>query len=166
MTPNPEATGTSTAFLSQKLPPFLAIRFPSLFLIRFTRKTKRVSHCWVSLSVRACWSSFTPKETAAFALSAHEEQPREKEEAMKKDNPAVTPKLDADPDMLDEYDFSGGKRGMYAERYAQGTNLVALSPDIAAVFPDSESVNDALRTLVRAARRSVKPKPRKKRQAA
>ena len=64
--------------------------------------------------------------------------------------------------MLEEYDFSRGRRGVYAERYAQGTNLVALSPDIAAVFPDSESVNDALRTLVRAAHRSVKPMPRKK----
>lgn len=82
---------------------------------------------------------------------------------MKKDNPAITPEMDTDPEMLEEYDFSGGKRGVYAERYAQGTNLVALSPDIAAVFPDSESVNDALRTLVRAARRSVKPKPRQKR---
>ena len=84
---------------------------------------------------------------------------------MKKDNPAA-PELSADAEILEEYDFSSGKRGVYAERYAQGTNLVALSPDIAAVFPDSESVNDALRILVRAARRSVKPKPRKKQQAA
>ena len=71
----------------------------------------------------------------------------------------------ANPKMLEEYDFSSGKRGVYAERYAQGTSLVALSPDVAAVFPDSEAVNDALRTLVRAARRSVKPKPCKKQQA-
>ena len=69
----------------------------------------------------------------------------------------------SDPEMLDEYDFRGGRRGVYAERYAQGTNLVALAPDIAAVFPDSESVNEALRTLVRAVRRSIKPEPRKKR---
>ena len=72
----------------------------------------------------------------------------------------------SDPDMLAEYDFRGGKRGVYAERYAQGTNLVALSPDIIAVFPDSESVNEALRTLVKAARRSIKSTPRKKREAA
>ncbi len=84
---------------------------------------------------------------------------------MKKDNP-TTPEVDTGPEMLDEYDFRGGKRGVYAERYAQGTNLVALSPDVAAVFPDSKSVNDALRTLVRAAQRSVKPKPRKKREVA
>lgn len=67
--------------------------------------------------------------------------------------------------MSDEYDFRGGRRGVYAERYAQGTNLVALSPDVAAVFPDSESVNEALRTLVRVARRSIKPAQRSSRGA-
>jgi len=36
-----------------------------------------------------------------------------------------------DPDMLNEYDFRGGRRGVYAERYAQGTNLVVLAPDVA-----------------------------------
>jgi len=71
-----------------------------------------------------------------------------------------------DPEMLDEYDFRGGRRGVYAEQYAQRTNLVALSPDIAAVFPDSEAVNAALRTLVRAARRSVKPGQRNTRETA
>ena len=52
-----------------------------------------------------------------------------------------------DPDMLDEYDFSGGVRGKYAERYARGTNVVVLDPDVAEVFPNSESVNEALRAL-------------------
>ncbi len=74
--------------------------------------------------------------------------------------------VNPDPDMRGEYDFREGRRGVYAERYSQGTNLVALSPDIAAVFPDSESVNAALRTLIRAAQRSIKPEPRKKREAA
>lgn len=71
-----------------------------------------------------------------------------------------------DLDMREEYDFSRGRRGVYAERYAQGTNLIALAPDMAAVFPDSEAVNDALRTLVKAARRSVKQEPRKSSKAA
>ncbi len=79
---------------------------------------------------------------------------------------AVSPEVSPDPDMLNEYDFRGGRRGVYAERYAQGTNLVALAPDVAAVFPDSDAVNEALRTLVRAARRSVKPGPRKSREVA
>jgi len=83
---------------------------------------------------------------------------------VKKDKFSTAPEADAE--MLEEYDFSGGRRGVYAERYAQGTNLVALAPDIAAVFPNSEAVNDALRTLVRAAQRSVEPQPRKERKTA
>lgn len=61
-----------------------------------------------------------------------------------------------DPDMLDEYDFSKGVRGKYAKRYAEGTNIVVLSPDVAQVFPNSESVNEALRVLVKVARQKVK----------
>ena len=64
-----------------------------------------------------------------------------------------------DPDMLDEYDFSKGVRGKYAKRYAEGTNIVVLSPDVAQVFPDSESVNEALRVLVKVARQKVKKVP-------
>lgn len=51
-------------------------------------------------------------------------------------------------DMLDEYEFSGGVRGKYSERYAEGNNVVVLSPDVAKVFPNSESVNRALRKLI------------------
>ena len=77
--------------------------------------------------------------------------------------PDVSPRLaKSDPDKLEEYDFRGGRRGVYAERYAEGTNLVALAPDVLEVFPDSESVNEALRTLVRAARRSVRPRPERR----
>ncbi len=46
-----------------------------------------------------------------------------------------------------EYDFSGGVRGKYAARYAEGSNVVVLDPDLADVFPNSESVNRALRAL-------------------
>ncbi len=65
-------------------------------------------------------------------------------------------KAKGDPDMLAEYDFSQGVRGKYAERYARGTNVVVLSPDVAEFFPDSKAVNMALRSLVDIARRSVK----------
>ena len=58
--------------------------------------------------------------------------------------------------MPDEYDFSKGVRGKYAKRYAQGTNVVVLAPDVAAVFPDADSVNEALRTLVHIARKTGK----------
>ena len=61
-----------------------------------------------------------------------------------------------DPDMLEEYDFSKGVRGKYAKRYAEGTNVVVLSPDVAQFFPDSESVNEALRALIKIAHRRTK----------
>jgi hypothetical protein len=64
------------------------------------------------------------------------------------------PKSKRDPDMLDEYDFSKGVRGKYAKRYAERTNVVVLAPDVAAMFPDAESVNEALRALVQIARRN------------
>jgi hypothetical protein len=53
--------------------------------------------------------------------------------------------------MKQEYDFSKGVRGKYFKRYQAGSNVVILDPEIAAVFKDSESVNDALRSLIKAA---------------
>ena len=51
-------------------------------------------------------------------------------------------------DMLDEYDFSGGVRGKYAQRYREGTNIVRLDDDVAELFPNSEKVNEALRSFI------------------
>lgn len=54
-----------------------------------------------------------------------------------------------------EYDLptlKGGVRGKYATRYRAGTNLVLLSPDVAEYFPDEQSVNTALRTLIHVAK--------------
>ena len=65
-------------------------------------------------------------------------------------------KTGRDPDMLDEYDFSNGVRGKYAQRFAAGSNVVVLSPDVAEVFPDSASVNEALRMLIKIAHEEVK----------
>ena len=53
--------------------------------------------------------------------------------------------------MRPEYDLSkleGGVRGKYLTRYRAGTNLVLLSPDVAAHFPDEKAVNAALRALI------------------
>jgi len=63
----------------------------------------------------------------------------------------MSAKSDAD-DLREEYVFTPeqlrqGVRGKYAERYAQGTNLVPLDPDVAEVFPDAAAVNQALRAL-------------------
>lgn len=51
------------------------------------------------------------------------------------------PNEERDPEMLDEYDFSSGVRGKYAARFARGSHVVVLDPDVARVFTDSESVN-------------------------
>jgi len=57
-------------------------------------------------------------------------------------------KMRNDPDLLEEYDFSRGVRGKYAKRCAEGSNVVVIDPDIAEYFPDHESVNESLRSLV------------------
>ena len=46
------------------------------------------------------------------------------------------------------YDFTKGVRGKYAERYAAGTNIVLLEPDVAQAFPTARAVNQALRELL------------------
>jgi hypothetical protein len=55
---------------------------------------------------------------------------------------------------LTEDQLREGTRGRYADRYAAGVNLIRLDPDVAAVFPDSQSVNEALRALAEIIRRS------------
>jgi hypothetical protein len=59
-------------------------------------------------------------------------------------------------DMIAEYDFSSGLRGKYAKRYARGSNVVRLEPDVAKVFPTAEAVNDSLRALAGILRRRSK----------
>ena len=49
--------------------------------------------------------------------------------------------------MRPEYDFSKGVRGVTAARYAQGTNIVVIDPQVLDVFPDSDAVNETLRAL-------------------
>jgi len=59
-----------------------------------------------------------------------------------------------DDELRPEYDLSqlkGGVRGKYASKYKEGTNLILLSPDVAEVFKDNESVNEALRLLMKIA---------------
>jgi hypothetical protein len=60
--------------------------------------------------------------------------------------------------MRSEYDFKTLKfvgRGIYAERYRSGTNVVLLDPDVRAAFPDDESVNEALRVIAKAAKQQA-----------
>lgn len=61
--------------------------------------------------------------------------------------------------MLSNYNFSKGKRGKYARQYAAGTNIIVLAPDVAKIYKDADTVNEALRALAKIA-------VRKKRQVA
>ena len=54
---------------------------------------------------------------------------------------------DKDPDMRNEYDFTGAVVGKYSARFAEGTNVVVLDPDVAKIFTDSASVNRTLRAI-------------------
>ncbi|MDQ3130390.1 MAG: hypothetical protein M3Q99_06470 [Acidobacteriota bacterium] len=57
-------------------------------------------------------------------------------------------KQNEEVEMLDEYDFTGGVRGKYVDRLTNRKNVITLEPDVAEVFTDSESVNQALRGLL------------------
>ena len=79
-------------------------------------------------------------------LSAPERRASEKEDFMKKAR-------EKNSEMLREYDFSRGARGKYARRYAKGSNIVILDPDVAKVFPNADAVNSSLRSLAEIIRR-------------
>ena len=55
-----------------------------------------------------------------------------------------------DDNPREEYEFSDGERGKYAARFAEGSNVVVLDPDVADKFKNSKAVNEALRSLVKA----------------
>ena len=64
-----------------------------------------------------------------------------------------------DDDLRPEYDLSqltGGVRGKYYERATAGTTLVLLERDVAAAFPDAQTVNQALRALIKVANAQVR----------
>jgi hypothetical protein len=68
-------------------------------------------------------------------------------------------RLDPDRDTLQpEYDFSKAVRGGTAARYAKGTNVVILDPELRELFPTSEAVNEALRELAAIAKRAGRVK--------
>jgi len=65
-------------------------------------------------------------------------------------------------EILPEYDFSRASRNKYASRYAAGSAVVVLDPDVAAAFPTSGEANEALRALagIIQKHRSRRPAPR------
>ena len=74
----------------------------------------------------------------------------------------------ADPLEPRHLDLSKAVRGKYYARMKAGTNTVLIAPDLLDTFPDSESVNEALRGLKKIATRSARPtlRPRKTASAA
>lgn len=68
------------------------------------------------------------------------------------------PRSPLEEDMRPEYDFSSAFRGATARRYAKGANVAVIAPDPLDVFPDGETVNDALRALAPMLRRGNAPR--------
>ena len=71
----------------------------------------------------------------------------------------------ADDEILPEYDFREARPNPYAERYAAGTNVVVLDPDVAAVFTNPAEVNEVLRSVAGIIRKHKPSKPRSRRSA-
>ncbi len=81
---------------------------------------------------------------------------------MKKNKKKARP-FGSDKDtMRPEYDFSKAVRGVTAARYAEGTNVVLLDPDVAEIFPTTRAVNEALRTIARLQRAGSRHRPSKR----
>jgi hypothetical protein len=63
--------------------------------------------------------------------------------------------VEDDGEMRKEYDFRHAVRGKYADRFPQDVVMVTLAPDVAAAFPDADAVNEALRLLLKTAKKVV-----------
>lgn len=61
--------------------------------------------------------------------------------------------------MRKEYDFSKAVRGKHAEKYAEGTNVVVLDPDVALEFRTTEEVNETLRAVSKLVQQHRKSSP-------
>jgi hypothetical protein len=86
----------------------------------------------------------TARESRVRIISARratrQEQRQYEEELAKRGGDELRP----------EYDLArlkGGGRGKYYKQASAGTNLIPPDPDVARAFPDSSSVNRALRLL-------------------
>ena len=85
--------------------------------------------------------------------------PSARDERTRTSGETMASKAKASDEMRDRFNFSDGVRGKYAARYAEGENVIVLAPDVAAMFPDSIAVNEALRTLVRMSGKTVRANP-------
>jgi hypothetical protein len=67
---------------------------------------------------------------------------------MKKEqsNGRETDRIDIE-EILPEYEFTRARRNKFASRFAAGSVVVVLEPDVVAAFPNSGDANQALRAL-------------------
>ena len=68
-------------------------------------------------------------------------------DALRREREETMSKASESEEMMEEYDFSKGVRGKYARACHHGSNVIILDPDLAKWFPNSEAVNQALRSL-------------------
>jgi hypothetical protein len=84
---------------------------------------------------------------------------------MKNSKTDPSPESQADPLEPRHLDLSKAVRGKYYDRMQAGTNIVLIAPDLLDTFPDSASVNEALRSLKKIATRAAKPAQRQRKTA-
>ena len=75
---------------------------------------------------------------------------------MKKPTKAPSSELRAE---YDRADFPKLVRGKYASRLRKRSNVIVLDPELTDLFPNSQAVNSALRSLSEIARRTRHQRP-------
>jgi uncharacterized DUF497 family protein len=95
---------------------------------------------------------FTERGDVIRLISARRATSRE-QRAMKRLKTKTTGRRNGGRDVLPEYDFSRARKNKYAARYARGSIVVTLDPDVAAIFPGAREGNEALRALAGVIRR-------------
>lgn len=105
------------------------------------------------------WSCRTVNAATGFESSEHAARHGRSEGNMKEESAHK-----GSNGLREEYDLSrleAGVRGKYYSRASVATNLVLIEPDLARLFPDSESVNRALRMLAQTARAATASRRRR-----
>lgn len=154
----PRRTSRSTGSRSRRPQPYFSTPWPLPLAIRITPAGNHERSRSVILESSGSPSSRIVSAANESESSAQERRHEKSGSNMKK---ASTKRND---ELRPEYDLSklkGGMRGKYYRAASAGTNLVLIEPDLAAIFPDSESVNQALRALAAAAKATSPPRKRK-----
>jgi hypothetical protein len=126
------------------------------------QKANNDSSYWGCRNVIACWSFPTPRGRRELVSLVRGWRLAKNESNMKKSKKKAKSSVTDEDTMRAEYDFSKAVRGVTAARYAEGTNVVLLDPDVAKIFPDTRAVNEALRTMARVTRTTLRQRARKR----